>query len=127
MFRSAQHDTMRCVGLPIHRLMFPIGRARHSVRAALCHLSFAVPSFTSAFHIANRRAEDCPPYHSRVVYVRLLSVGRVMQPARRGECAPPFGFRHSLHPFTFPIGVNRATGLLIPANSVAAITSSISL
>ena len=38
-----------------------------------------------------------------------------------------FVLRHSLHPFTFPIGVNRATGLLIPANSVAAITSSISL
>src|SRR5204862_3086411 len=38
-----------------------------------------------------------------------------------------FGFRHLLHPFTFPIGVNRATGLLIPANSVAAITSSMSL
>src|SRR5262249_20596871 len=38
-----------------------------------------------------------------------------------------FGFRHSTHPFTFPIGVNRATGLLIPANSVAAITSSMSL
>jgi hypothetical protein len=38
-----------------------------------------------------------------------------------------FEFRHLLHPFTFPIGVNRATGLLIPANSVAAITSSMSL
>jgi hypothetical protein len=31
------------------------------------------------------------------------------------------------HPFTFPIGVNRATGLLIPASSVAAITSLMSL
>ena len=38
-----------------------------------------------------------------------------------------FELRHLIYPFTFPIGVNRATGLLIPANSVAAITSSISL
>jgi len=38
-----------------------------------------------------------------------------------------FELRHSPHPFTLPIGVNRATGLLIPAISVAAITSSISL
>ena len=38
-----------------------------------------------------------------------------------------FVLRHLIYPFTFPIGVNRATGLLIPANSVAAITSSISL
>ena len=73
-----------------------------------------------------RRAEDGPPYHSRVVYVQLVSVGRVT------PCAPlcvirHFAVRHSAHPFTFPIGVNRATGLLIPANSVAAITSSMSL
>src|SRR5439155_817252 len=32
-----------------------------------------------------------------------------------------------LYPFTFPIGVKRATGLLMPASSVAAITSSMSL
>jgi hypothetical protein len=31
------------------------------------------------------------------------------------------------HPFTLPIGVNRTTGLLIPANAVASITSSMSL
>jgi len=33
----------------------------------------------------------------------------------------------TFYPFTFPIGVNRTTGLLIPANSVASITSSMSL
>jgi hypothetical protein len=38
-----------------------------------------------------------------------------------------FELHHLIYPFTFPIGVNRATGLLMPANSVAAITSSMSL
>ena len=35
--------------------------------------------------------------------------------------------RALFQPFTFPIGEKRATGLLIPASSVAAITSSMSL
>jgi len=30
-----------------------------------------------------------PPYRYRPEYVRLSLVGRVMQLARRGECAPP--------------------------------------
>ena len=38
-----------------------------------------------------------------------------------------FELRHLTYPFTFPIGVNRATGLLNPANSVAATTSSMFL